>query len=310
MNIDASLLDDSPLWNREVAQFLSDVPLFSRHDNPNRHRRLHVQPGYEIDICHQGQGVASVGGRMFRQAPGSLLVIPGHVPHQIFPDLSKPYKRTVICFDDRALRDRLQFGPSNAFDFGWLADSRFCSIRLEAEPLLDIKALSAKMCEEVQRRAKGWETMALSHLLGIAVLLQRWREMREPRPFEDADGRHYVAACCDYIAGHLHEDLSLPTMAGLLSISPEQLIRSFKREKGMTYYRYVQLQRVRESKKLLGAYPDMAITEIAFRLGFGSSSQFNRVFKAFARLTPTEYRNREREKPNRGLPGSVPLPLE
>lgn len=46
MKIDTSLLNDSPLWNREVARFLHDLPVYSRQDNLNAHRKLHVQPGF------------------------------------------------------------------------------------------------------------------------------------------------------------------------------------------------------------------------------------------------------------------------
>lgn len=296
MKIDASLLNDSPLWNREVARFLHDLPVYSRQDNLNAHRKLHVQPGFEIDICHHGRAIVVIGDRTFVQSPDSLFVIPGHVPHQIYPDLSVPYRRTVICFDDRTLRNRLQMGESNALDFAWAADPKRYRLQPDSGLFLQIKSLSGQMCEELKRRASGWETMALSHLLGISVLLNRWVERLDRESRNEREFPHYVIRCCDYIATHLHEDLSLPTVAKLFSISPEQLIRSFKREKGMTFYQYVLLQRVLASKKLLRKSPELSVTEVALTLGFHSSSQFSRSFRAIAGCTPTEYRDADKRK--------------
>ncbi|MDF2723716.1 MAG: AraC family transcriptional regulator [Paenibacillus sp.] len=290
MKIDASLLNDSPMWNREVAGFLHDVPVYSRQDNLNAHRKLHVQPGFEIDICHHGRAIVVIGDRTFVQSPDCLFIIPGHVPHQIYPDLSVPYRRTVICFDDRTLRSRLQLGESNVFDFAWAADPGMHRLQPDTALFVQIKSLSGQMCEEIGRRANGWETMALSHLLGISVLLNRWVENRDRIRPPERELSHYVDRCCDYIATHLHEDLALPTVAKLFSVSPEQLIRSFKRDKGMTFYQYVLLQRVMASKKWLLSSPELPVTEIALMLGFSSSSQFSRTFRTIAGCTPTEYR--------------------
>lgn len=306
MKIDTSLLNDSPLWNREVARFLHERPVFTREDHLNAHRKLHVQPGFEIDICHHGRAIVVIGDQTFVQSPDCLFVIPGHVPHQIYPDLSRPYKRTVICFDDRALRTQFAFGGANALDFAWVTDARQYRLQPENGLFARIKALSGQMCEEARNRASGWEAMALSHLLGISVLLNRWMERRDGERPDERENPHYIARCCDYIATHLHEDLSLPTVSKLFSISPEQLIRSFRREKGMTFYQYVLLQRVLAGKKLLCASPELSVTEIAFTLGFRSSSQFNRAFRTIAGLAPTAYRAMERQKnPNPGHPGEL-----
>ena len=296
MKIDMSLLNETPMWNRQVADFLSEMPVYSRQDHLNAHRRMHIQPGFEIDLCHYGRAIVVIGERTYAQTPDSLFIIPGHVPHQIYRDLSMPYQRTVICFDDRMLRNRLDWGGWNAFELPWATDPSMYRIRLDTALIVQIKSLSNQMCEEIRRKAAGWETMALSHLLGIMVLLKRWVEQQRSEQSAACEIPHYVESCCEYIASHLHDDLALPAVAKLFSVSPEQLIRAFKREKGMTFHQYVLLQRVWAGKKWLLEHPEIPVTEIALMLGFSSSSQFSRTFRSFTGCTPTEYREHNKQK--------------
>lgn len=151
--------------------------------------------------------------------------------------------------------------------------------------------------EEMQKRQTGWREMVVSGLLKLAVIIRRSIELQEKAGDSDAERFHkedVIARICAYISTHLQEDLSLNHMARTFHISPDHLIRKFKKEKGMTFHKYVLLQRVIESKRLILQHTEMKLTDIALLAGFASPSQFSKTFKTFVGLTPTEYREQSK----------------
>ena len=82
---------------------------------------------------------------------------------------------------------------------------------------------------------------------------------------------------------------SLAELATLAGMSRYQLIRAFRAATGMTPHAYQLNLRVNQARALLRSGEGMA--DIAYRLGFADQSHFQRVFKAFAGVTPGLYRN-------------------
>ncbi|WP_019535794.1 helix-turn-helix domain-containing protein [Paenibacillus ginsengihumi] len=92
-----------------------------------------------------------------------------------------------------------------------------------------------------------------------------------------------------YIHERYTEELTVEELAGIALQSRFHFIRSFKAEVGETPYQYVLRLRVEEAKRLL-RHTKQTVTEIAFRLGFSSASQFYRVFVKAAGVSPERFR--------------------
>ncbi|MDF2722267.1 MAG: transcriptional regulator [Paenibacillus sp.] len=289
MELNPSIFNEAPIWNNEVDQQLRHEPVYTKRDTIKEHKKRHIQPGVELNICHQGRAVVVVGNEMFMHSPDHLMLIPGHIPHQIYPDLSSmEYKRSTVCLNDQLLQHFVRLDQME--DLRWMASPSSYQFFPDAESVIKIKAFADEIHREYVKRGYGWQTMMLSYLLAISVLLRRTSMLADERKDTISEAGHNVRACTDYIHANLGEDLSLPTVAHMLQISQEHLIRIFKREKGMTYHQYVLLQRVLASKKLLREQQTLSLTDIAYYLGFTSSSQFTRVFKKTTGMIPSEYR--------------------
>ena len=63
----------------------------------------------------------------------------------------------------------------------------------------------------------------------------------------------------------------------------------FKRNTGHGFVRYVNRMRINRACMLL-TKTEMPVTDICFETGFNNISNFNRQFRAFCGLTPSEYR--------------------
>lgn len=105
-----------------------------------------------------------------------------------------------------------------------------------------------------------------------------------------------ILLCQDYIFNHLHEDLTLESLAKQLRISPSYLSNKFKEETGETLKAYIRHQKIEEAKNLI-VYSDLSISEIYALLNFHDQSYFTKVFKKITGLTPKQYKNNLIVKP-------------
>ncbi|MEK3889345.1 helix-turn-helix transcriptional regulator [Bacillus sp. FSL K6-3431] len=93
----------------------------------------------------------------------------------------------------------------------------------------------------------------------------------------------------NYIAMNFAEDISIEDIAQKIHVHPSHLMRSFKKEKGITISHFRNQRRIKEAKELL-AYSSLSMTDIAFIVGFTSSQYFSRIFKKEEGMTPIEFK--------------------
>lgn len=97
---------------------------------------------------------------------------------------------------------------------------------------------------------------------------------------------------CHYIQAHLHQPLSLPTIASQCHVSPSHLSRCFRKELGESVMNYVAHRRIDAAVQLL-TNPDLAdlsIQAISSMVGFASPEYFTRTFSQRLNVSPTRYR--------------------
>jgi AraC-like DNA-binding protein len=115
-------------------------------------------------------------------------------------------------------------------------------------------------------------------VLANQILLQQ----KDAEPAQITRARQYIEA-------NSHEDLSLALVAKQAGMSPFYFCKMFRKVTGVPFARYVSCVRVEKAKNLL-LNPNYRVSEIAFEIGFQSLTHFNRIFKALAGQSPTEYR--------------------
>lgn len=93
----------------------------------------------------------------------------------------------------------------------------------------------------------------------------------------------------EYIRKHLGEKITLEGLAAYLGFSPSYCSKYIKRKCGMNFLEYLNIQRVERARELLRA-TDIPVTEIAWQTGFSSLQSFNRVFRSYVSMSPSEYK--------------------
>ena len=100
-----------------------------------------------------------------------------------------------------------------------------------------------------------------------------------------------------FILAHAGERLRLDDVAQHLHISAQHFSKFFKKAAGVGFSEFLTRVRVENAKDLL-AKPGILIHDVASKVGFGSLSQFNRVFRRYAGCSPKEYRASLRQIPS------------
>ncbi len=91
---------------------------------------------------------------------------------------------------------------------------------------------------------------------------------------------------------YLNPDLYINKLAKRLTIPSRYLSQVVNESLGINFYDFVNSYRVEEAKQLLldSANNEKNIHEIFFDAGFNTKSVFNRVFKKFTGMTPSEFK--------------------
>jgi AraC-like DNA-binding protein len=90
---------------------------------------------------------------------------------------------------------------------------------------------------------------------------------------------------------YLNPELSLPELASLIDIPSYHLSRIINEKFECNFFDFINGYRMNEVKNKLTDpnFNNLSLLGIAFDCGFNSKSAFNRIFKKYTGLTPSEY---------------------
>ena len=92
-----------------------------------------------------------------------------------------------------------------------------------------------------------------------------------------------------YIALHIDQELSRQYIADYIGLSPDYIVKLFKKETGCSISDYILKERINLAKELL-SMTDTTISNVALAVGFSNFSYFSTLFKKEVSMTPQEYR--------------------
>lgn len=101
-----------------------------------------------------------------------------------------------------------------------------------------------------------------------------------------------------YIVENFAEPITLDDIANSIHISKSECCRCFKRVLHLTPFEYLLKFRIFHAAKLIRQQDPEAdsISNLATIVGFGNISYFNKVFKRYLHMTPTEYKHMQNMK--------------
>lgn len=134
------------------------------------------------------------------------------------------------------------------------------------------------------KTAEQLEQMLTDLLEHIASLLQPVHP--------ELPGAQEVARVLAYIQEHLAEKITLAQLARVVNFNETYLCTIFRSHMGTSIFNYINQTRVEcAAEKLRGS--DAQLKEIAASLGFSDQFYFNKMFRKYYGISPSEYRKKQ-----------------
>ncbi len=139
-------------------------------------------------------------------------------------------------------------------------------------------------------RPPFWETQGREEVLRL--ISDSMRQAVEATAANGRQSRHkYIRQAEDYVSLHYGDsNLSLSCLSESINLSPNYFSHLFKEMRGRRFVDYLSEYRVEQAKLLLRT-TSLTISDVGYKTGFNSSTNFIRVFKKVAGLTPGLYRD-------------------
>jgi len=134
----------------------------------------------------------------------------------------------------------------------------------------------------------------LSSLFGIFDIMSSTTEFEVLASPKFIQNFHYDTSerfkrVTEYILHNFDRDISLPEIASVASMGVTAFCNFFKEQYRVTFVEYLTMVRLGHACKLLSER-NQNIVEIAYECGYNNLANFNRQFKKFKNMTPSDYR--------------------
>lgn len=188
----------------------------------------------------------------------SCTLIGAHItPFKLLAEES--HKSVSIIFQPGGLNRFLNIPMTELFDNGYSARE---VIGKEIEELID----------------KSHDTISFDQLDGIiqSYFLSKLSQVKEPLPI-------------DFALQHLlvNYNTSIDKIAGMACMSLRNFERKCKERLGMSAKMYARIARFHKAYKILESKPNIAWTDLAYKVGYYDHMHFIKDFKEFSKQTPT-----------------------
>lgn len=253
--------------------------------------RFHVHTDEDWELCYIASGTADyrLKADEFQLQAGDLLVIGPNDPHVCLRWRGERFvaifRRSLLRKTNLAVRCGRAVGlevagvriPSRTHVVPWR--------RPAVEYLLD------RLQEESFGAQPAKSSMCVALVTQLLLELARSESERcESAPAPDSSARRVVERLAAIVEADLSHPWSLAELVRRSGYSSTQLSVLFRRATGLSPCQWISQERVHRACQLL-AHTEKTIMQIAADVGFGTRSQFHRVFRQVTGTTPSRYRS-------------------
>ncbi len=239
---------------------------------------VHLHNYYELEIILEGEGEQSLNGSIYPLTPGTFYLVTPIDFHTVTAKTNMVIAN--ISFDETLLPPEWQ--------------RKFLNRR---ENLLGVATGEYKtyleslffMLEQELSLHDTYSFKSRRQLLELLLIMVA-RNTLSPRPNYSSA----IQSSMQYIFQHFREKITLPNIAAQSGYEPHYFSSLFHKETGQCLTDFITEMRLNYAKNLLST-TDYPITVIWQKGGFGSQSNFLRLFKQQFGITPTQFRKRLQE---------------
>lgn len=137
----------------------------------------------------------------------------------------------------------------------------------------------------------GYKLKALNSIIEIAlILIQNFRTEKQSKSNSESYKQERISDILNFIEDNYAYDINLNTLAEKVILNPKYVSQFFKEVFNINFTEYVNRFRINKSLNDL-LTTNKNIIDISIEHGFNDHKAYNRVFKKYYDMTPSEYRN-------------------
>jgi len=254
----------------------------------------HYHRNFEISFITEGSGKRIVADSIEEFQPGDLVFIGPNLPHVwlVEKEPLSPTRRNLEMVFLQFTSDMPGSHLLTLPEFKYVSKALTFSergIQIVGQTLNEVSELLLQM-----PYLKGFERML--HLFRILDIIGRSDSNIQLASTDYMKSRFRtvnkrITAIHEYLMNNYREEVDLKKLAILVNMAEGSLCRYFKANMGMTVFEYLNQIKTEFACKLL-MNNDMSIIDICFDSGFNNLSHFNKQFKKYTGVPPSEYRKR------------------
>ena len=283
----------------KVLQFTIPVPhdksvIAEKVSLPYHYPYLHRHKEIQITWIQRGEGTLIAGNNMHDYSSGDIFLLGANLPHvfksnpeYFVNDGNKQIEAISIFFNPEG-------ALSSLFDLPELKSSKMfmqqhqqgfkvphSAVDKVSQIMIGLKnALGTDQLVQFFNLLKG-----LTNIKGKLDPLSTYGNL--PGITENEGIR--IGNIYNFIMQHYSEQITLEDVAKVAFMTPESFCRYFKKHTGHTFISFLNEIRINEACKKLIAHKFESINTVAYKCGFKSITNFNRVFKYVIGNSPRGY---------------------
>lgn len=237
---------------------------------------IHWHSYFELEIVTDGEAEHYLNDEKYTVSRGSVYILNPTDFHEMNP--RQKLKLWNVCFDEEMISEKRLFELSSP--------ERSRVFTLDENQLAKICALTEILYSESEETDGGCSRELCESLL---TLIMRNADDTVQTELGNLDG---IRRAMVYLGVHFRESPSLEKIANQAGFHPTYFSELFKKVTGESYSDRLNTLRTGYAKGLLTR--GFSVTEACYGAGFGSLSNFLRVFKKSTGFSPEEYRRKYR----------------
>lgn len=255
----------------------------------------HAHMEYQLFLVVEGTGTKFIGNTVKPFDRGDLTFLGPNIPHLWRSDecyfeqhSQKTSRGLVIYFNGAALGNLVE-------------KEEFAQLRAFLEKVrhgMEIYGQSAEKAACLMHELVHLHGLeGIIHLLRILDLLAKNKTYRllhddvvyyQPKDVET----NRINTVFNYAARRFRHRITLEEVSALLNMTPTSFSRYFTMKTSKSFSYFLTELRIRHACKLLSTEEVKSIAQICYESGFNTLSNFNKQFRTFVGMTPTEYRGK------------------
>lgn len=229
---------------------------------------------FVFEYVVSGKGYLEIDGKTYLVGAGDVYCIQPGYDHTYYADPQDPYEKIWINFFSDFFVDVFKaFGISGTFVF---KDCKCVHLFQELQRLSKTSSLSDEICYQI-----------CSVLFQIVCLMAE--STQEKKRISDV-----ARQTKEMLDNSLYSNITVEEIAEKLHFSKIQISREFYKYYGQTPYNYLLSMKIKMAEKLL-LKSSFTVSMISDKLAFTDPHYFSRIFKKKTGVSPSEYRQSQKD---------------